>query len=208
MSCRARPELSIVLPAYNIYPDIKKLKELYPEAEVIVQEDRYRDGKGITLKRGTRRAKGKYIAWLDADYDIPPELIKGYLYLLQGARGVDVVIGEKQHPMSKVDSTGVRKFMSWAYWKITRVLFGLPVADTQTGLKVFKREVLEDVLPKTYINRFAFDLEVLVEAHSQGYIIAGLPVRVAKSKQSSITYRSCIETFIDTLLLWKRRILI
>ena len=83
--------------------------------------------------------------------------------------GADIVVASKRHPVSRVEYPWVRKLYSWGYFAIVRVLFGLRLTDTQTGLKVFKREVLDAVLPKIRINDFAFDIEILAVARHLGF---------------------------------------
>jgi hypothetical protein len=65
-------------------------------------------------------------------------------------------------------------------------LFGLNVSDTQTGIKLFRREVLEDVIPRMRVSRFAFDIELLVAAHRFGYTITEMPVQVTYLRRGSL----------------------
>ena len=55
-------------------------------------------------------------------------------------------------------------------------MFGLPVHDTQTGLKLFKTNVLQEVMPKIIIKQFAFDLEILAIACRSGFKIEEAPI--------------------------------
>jgi hypothetical protein len=86
------------------------------------------------------------------------------------------------------------------------VLFDLPVRNTQVGLKLYKREVLNKILPKTKINGFAFDIEMLSLAYQSGYKNIGeIPVKVnlilgndSKSLDLNLI-KSSINMFFDTL---------
>jgi hypothetical protein len=81
------------------------------------------------------------------------------------------------------------------------VLFGLPVKDTQTGVKVFKREVLEFVLPKIVVKRYAFDLELLVLAHMGRYKIGEAPIVLEFRNKYiyTIGIKSIFKIITDTL---------
>jgi hypothetical protein len=85
------------------------------------------------------------------------------------------------------------------------MLFGLPLRDTQTGLKLFRREVLKQAFPKVLIKRFAFDLELLVLAHHMGYRITEAPVIVNyRMKYGHIGLRAVFNIFWDTLAVFYR----
>jgi hypothetical protein len=98
-----------------------------------------------------------------------------------------------------------RRIISTIYFSFIKLLFGLPIKDTQTGLKLFKHKVLKDIFPKIVIKSFAFDLEVLAYAHRLGYKIAEAPVFIDSKRQfSRIGIKDMFVTGIDTLLVFYR----
>ena len=117
----------------------------------------------------------------------------------------DVVIGSKRHPDSKVEYPWHRRFISTTYFFLVKFLFGLPIRDTQTGIKLFRREVLAQVFPRMLVKRYAFDLELLTLAHHFGYRIAQAPVTLeTKRYQHRIRVIDILHTFWDTLAIWYR----
>lgn len=164
-------------------------------------------GKGAALRAGLSQARGAYIGFIDADGDLDPALWRPFVSLIQLYRP-DVVIGSKVHPLSEVDPdvTLPRRMCSLGYRLLVRVLFPrLPVRDTQVGIKVFRRELLEDVLPRTVERRFAFDLELLVAAQRMGYRrILPAPVSLRARARSTVTAALVARTAWDTLALaWR-----
>jgi hypothetical protein len=117
----------------------------------------------------------------------------------------DIVIGSKMHPNSVLKYPWHRKIVSRIYFGLVKLLFGLPIHDTQTGLKIFKREVIQKVLPRILVKQFAFDLEILANAHRLGYKIAEAPVAVdSKRKFTRIGLKAIFDTTIDTLAIFYR----
>jgi glycosyltransferase involved in cell wall biosynthesis len=95
--------------------------------------------------------------------------------------------------------------MSWAYYKLTRLLFRVNVRDTQTGLKLVRRDVLAASLPRLYEKRYAFDLELLVVARSLGYSrFFEAPVRVDYKFSSQIGFGSVVRIALDTAAIFYR----
>lgn len=125
-------------------------------------------GKGYAIRFGMARARGDLIGFIDAGMDINPNSISMLLEHLEWYQA-DAIVGSKTHPASKVKYSLSRKILSKGYRYLVRFFTGLNVADTQTGLKVFKRQVLEDVLPRLVVKRFAFDFEMLAVAAYLGY---------------------------------------
>lgn len=125
-------------------------------------------GKGYALTYGVKKARGNIVSFFDAGGDFDVMHIDRFVKLME-VFDADIVIGSKRHPASKVNYPTERKFYSKIYQLMIRVLFNLNIKDTQTGIKVFKKEVLEKILPRAVVKKYAFDLELLVIAKKLGY---------------------------------------
>lgn len=161
-------------------------------------------GKGWALKRAFNLASGELLFFLDSDLDIHPRQFNTLLQV-QADTGADVVIGSKRHPRSTLSYPRSRRIISSAYFFLVKILFGLPLRDTQTGIKLFRRKVLEKVFPYILVKRYAFDLELLVNAHHQGFTIAEAPVVVDyRGKFGHIGLGAIWKILVDTLAVFYR----
>lgn len=96
-----------------------------------------------------------------------------------------------------------RWLCSHLYRGATWLLFRLPVEDTQTGLKVFRREALAEVLPYSQENRFVFDVELLALLHRHHYRrIAHVPVQFRPRTTSTVGLTAILLMIADTLRLY------
>src|SRR3989344_1518920 len=161
-------------------------------------------GKGYALKTGFSQATGDIIGFIDAGGDIEYSCLSLMVNIMQFS-GADIVIGSKRHPLSQVRYPLIRHIYSFSYQLLNRILFRLNVRDTQVGVKLFRREVLKTILPHIKINRFAFDLELLVQARAFGYThIIESPVRITHRFNSTISFSVVLETLKDTIVLFRR----
>jgi len=135
-------------------------------------------GKGYAVRAGALAAHGAWVAVVDADLDLDPASIPGYLEIAR-RESLDFAIGSKRHPESIVHYPRSRRVASWWYQQLNRLLFRLDVRDTQVGLKVFSRRIVDDVMPLLLVKRFAFDLELLAVANALGFgRVRELPIRL------------------------------
>jgi glycosyltransferase involved in cell wall biosynthesis len=132
-------------------------------------------GKGAALRAGFEASSGAYVMLLDGDLDINPKQT-GRFFEEMSRTSSDIVVGSKRHPESVVQYPWHRRIVSWVYFTLVKYLVGVPITDTQTGMKLFKRKVLEDALPRMLVKTYAFDLELLSIAVSRGAKIAEAPV--------------------------------
>ncbi len=175
----------------------------HPEHVRVVRYDRNR-GKGNALICGSSYASGDYIAFLDADMDLHPEQLPVLFEILE-AKGADIVVGSKHHPLSRVSYPPLRRIYSLAYYAMIRLLFGLPLRDTQTGLKVFRASALRAILPLLLAKRFAFDIELLANAHRRGFKIVDAPVTLNfRRTLGRIKLKDVFIVLVDTLAIFYR----
>jgi len=228
-------KLSVLMPMYNeelyaaanILETDKYFKNLKINYEIIVMDDGSKDmtfkkaskmkkknihiyrikknqGKGHALKEAFKKSKGDLVMFLDGDLDIHPRQFE-VLFEIMKKENADIVIGSKRHPQSILHYPLKRKIVSTVYFFIVKLLFGLPLRDTQTGIKLFKREALEKTFHKLLIKGYAFDLELLVLAHHYGYKIKEAPVVVDyKGKYGHITFMTIFKILWDTLAVFYR----
>lgn len=213
-----KPLFSLIIPAYKQEKTIKSdleriiavMDQLRYSYEIILVVDGHIDktlseakkikstkinvvgynnnkGKGHAIRFGMARANGSIVAFIDAGMDINPN---GLSMLLEHFEwyNADIIVGSKLHPVSKVSYPLSRRMLSWGYRMLVRLLFGLSIKDTQVGLKFFRRNVLDDVLPRLLVKTYAFDIEILAVAYSLGYKrIFEAPIELDFNGMSSIT---------------------
>jgi glycosyltransferase involved in cell wall biosynthesis len=171
---------------------------------IAVKRNEVNQGKGWALKEGFRIAKGAWIVFLDSDLDLDPAQLRLF-FEIQKREKTDIVIGSKRHPGSKLKYPLKRRIISAGYFFLIKWLFNLPIRDTQTGLKLFKREVLRTVFPKVLVKRYAFDLELLVLANHSGFTISEAPVIVNyRGKFGHIKFSTVFNIFWDTMAVFYR----
>ena len=162
-------------------------------------------GKGYAVRYGMKNASGDLISFLDAGMDISP---KGIMMLMAHMDwyNADIIVGSKKHPASRVNYPIVRKLLSFGYHLGVKALFALPLTDTQSGIKIFKREVVEKILPRLLVKTYAMDIEMLAVAKYLGFdrIYEG-PIEVSFNKLTSrINWLTSFKMAWDTAAVFYR----
>ena len=161
-------------------------------------------GKGAALRAGFDASTGEYVMLLDGDLDINPKQTP-WFFEAMAAKGADIVIGSKRHKRSVVQYPWHRRFVSWVYFTLVRIFVGLPITDTQTGMKLFRREVLGESLGRMLVKTYAFDLELLAIAHQRGAKIAEAPVVIRFGNKFGALKANTVKTMaIDSLAVFYR----
>lgn len=227
----AQPEIGLVLPVYNgeafIARNIQTVLDCFDRAgmtldlvvaidgcsdesaaqartvrdpRVRVLEFPHNRGKGAVVTDGLAAAQGRFVGWLDSDLDIHPDTIVAMVHTLR-AGSVDIVVGSKRHPDSRVDYPPIRRLYSFVYQLLVRMLARVAVRDTQVGAKLLRREVADVVVPLLLVKRYAFDLEVLAVAAQFGFDrVDEAPIELAyQFSGTGINRRAIVLMMSDTL---------
>src|SRR5262249_14749411 len=167
--------LSLVIPAYNEAAVIQQaiveaelaLTRLGGDYEILVVDDGSRDdtaakvtemlaarprvrllrhahnrGYGAALRTGFEAARFDQVAFTDADCQFDLSELGSLLPL---AEQYPLVVGYRLHRQDPP----FRRFVSWGYNRVVRLLLGTGVRDCDCALKVFRKDSLANLLPET-----------------------------------------------------------
>lgn len=165
-------------------------------------------GKSFAIRLGMNEARGDYVMFLDSGMEIDPNGISMLLEHMEWYNA-DIIVGSKRHLASRVTYSWQRKLLSQGYYILVKLLFGIRIQDTQAGIKVFKKNVLQKILPRMVEKKFAGDLEMLVVADSIGFDrIFEAPIKLDytfANLTSAATFKSIVCILLDTLAIFYRK---
>lgn len=163
-------------------------------------------GKGFALKVGIDKTTYPLVLFTDGDLDLDPSVLPSWLSILDHDEA-DAVVGSKVHPDSRVEYPWSRRMLSRAFRWLTRLLVGLDLGDTQTGMKILKRDVMADAARDTDSDGFAFDLELLVRMNDEGARIVEAPVILDFDFTSTVKISAGLAAVRDLIRVsrWRRR---
>ncbi|MEO8604354.1 MAG: dolichyl-phosphate beta-glucosyltransferase [bacterium] len=153
---------------------------------LIAQPDGRNRGKGATVRLGLGAAVGAHRLFMDADNSTTLEHVERFWPHFE--TGFDVVIGSRDIGGANVVIPQVwYKELGGKLGNLFIRTFAVPgIADTQAGFKAFTARCVEDVLPRLTIERWGFDVELLVAARCRGYQIKEVPIVWRNDTASSV----------------------
>jgi glycosyltransferase involved in cell wall biosynthesis len=140
---------------------------------VVVDEPRR--GYGRAYKTGFERSRGTVIATLDADLTYPASDLLRMVEMLE-TQDLDFITTDRFANMQEGAMGAKNRLGNWVLSTVTRLLFGVKVHDSQSGMWVFRRSVLDSIVLES--DGMAMSEEIKIEAF-----------RKAKALEVPITYR-------------------
>ena len=207
-------DLTVVLPAYNEEESMPEalqqcgeLMRVMPELdiEVVVVDDGSTDGSpamldseslakpwlrvihhpanrgyGAAIKTGFAAANGRFVFYTDSDNQFDILELREILPLIEGA---DLVAGFRVYRFDPLP----RLVVSWAYNRLVRVLFRVPVRDVDCSFKLMRRERLDRLVLMS--DDFFIDTEIVARARKWNWRIKEVGVRHYPRRRGSTTVK-------------------
>jgi glycosyltransferase involved in cell wall biosynthesis len=170
----------------------ENLQATLPHVKII--ELPHNCGKGAAVREGLKASDADL--YLITDVDIPYSL-QSMLNLLNQTENIRTgVRNEDYYAKINLERARLSKALRW----FVKNLLLLKVNDTQCGLKVLD-ETSKQLMLQTTVNRYLFDLELLVlQAKQKKITLKGVPVQlrdgIMLSTLNSSIYKSEIKNFI------------
>lgn len=199
----AKPEVTILLPAYNeeqsIGATIRHIKELHPDFEILVVNDGssdntetearnagarvyshpYNIGNGAAVKTGLRHAAGEWVVMMDADGQHDPDDISR---LLEHRETFDMVVGARTKDS---DTSAHRDLANKIYNWFASYVTNFRIEDLTSGFRLFRADIVRQflyLLPNTFSYPSTITLSYLRSGRSIRYVQIQTKARQGKSK--------------------------
>ena len=165
-------------------------------------------GKGASVRRGMLAGSMPWRVFLDADNStridnlltVDREASNGANVVIASRRAADSNVIRKQHP--------IRRFLGNSAPMLTKLIALPDLSDTQCGFKAFTAEVSDDVFARAIIDRFMFDVEILLLTRRLGHEIREIGVAWDNPTESTLNVQRDLPQMLGDLFTttWRLRV--
>lgn len=160
-----------------------------------------RRGYGRAYKTGFENAKGDYIATMDADCTYPAETIPDLVRKLV-KEGLDFITTDRFAMMDKGAMSGKHKFGNWVLSATAKLLFRAKFKDSQSGMWIFKRAILERL--ELTSDGMPLSEEIKIEAWHKGFNCVELPIEY-RERVGEVKLSTWGDGWKNFKFLWRKR---
>jgi len=152
---------------------IKKLETQYASIKYLYLPQK---GKGLAIRTAWQKYRDEFDLFGFMDADLATDLT-AFPALIEGIKqGNDLVIASRYLPQSQTNRSLLRRFFSFGYRLVLKIIFGTKIKDFPCGFKMVSQAVVKNIVPKIESNQWFFDSELLYLAEKAGYKIKEIPV--------------------------------
>jgi dolichol-phosphate mannosyltransferase len=226
----------IVIPTYKEKENITRIIALIKKADkkihILVVDDNSPDGRAQAVRALRKRdetnrllerpgmmglgtayvagfkyaleKKYDYIFEMDADFSHDPKYLPDFF---REIKKYDLVVGSRYVNGVSVINWPLRRLMlSKMATMYVRFITGLPMTDTTSGFKCYRRKVLQSIdLDKIHSDGYAFQIEMHHKAWRRGFNIKEIPIIfIDRHSGSSKMSRGIVGEAL--LIVWKLRL--
>jgi glycosyltransferase involved in cell wall biosynthesis len=181
---------------------IRDLVAEHPDLDLTVILHETNKGRGATVTDGFRAARGEIAGFLDVDLEVHSRYIPSLALGIE--KGADVATVRRIYAFQARSLD--RYFMSRGYSALVRRLLAVPLRDTETGYKFFRRSTVLPLLDEIEDPGWFWDTEFMVRAHRRGLRIAEIPGAYVRRDDKTSTVRGIRDSvrYFGKLLAFRR----
>lgn len=158
-------------------------------------------GRGGAVSDGFRLSQAPIVGYIDIDLETHCRYIPACVEEIEAGADVAVAWRVYKFYVRSVD----RYILSQGYHWLSQRLLNVPLQDTETGFKFFRRERLMPLLDEIEDQRWFWDTEVMVRAYHKGYRIVEVPALFLRRFDKRSTVNSLQDSLTYLQRLWRFR---
>lgn len=129
-------------------------------------------GKGGAIRYGLEQSTAAYVLISDVDWSVNPSWIPRLLT----SQGELIIAVREGHGARRIGEPVWRHLLGRVFNRYVQWMAMAGHADTQCGCKILSRKAVKTLLPHLKTNGWAFDVELLAQAHIWGILVSEVPV--------------------------------
>ena len=163
-------------------------------------------GRGGTVTEGMKRARGKYVGYLDIDLEVHCRYIPSMLLALD--QGYDGATAFRVYRIQMNPNFLFRHLLSMGYRFLVHRLLRLPYRDTETGYKFFRREKIAPLLEKVTSRGWFWDTEIMALSWYHQLQVIEIPALFTRRNAKTSTVKPLRDSwnYMRELIRFRQRI--
>ena len=141
-------------------------------------------GKGLAIKRTWQKYQDDFDFFVFMDADLATDLAALLpLVLALDKENYDLAIGSRNLKESKIERSLWRRFFSFGYGLLAKLILGTKISDSTCGFKAVNKKVVQEIMPLVKNQTWFFDSELVYLAEKKDFKIKEIPVRWAEPRK-------------------------
>ncbi|XP_057381901.1 dolichol-phosphate mannosyltransferase subunit 1-like [Daphnia carinata] len=154
----------------------KQLQTIYGDKNIVLRPREKKLGLGTAYIHGIKHATGNFVVIMDADLSHHPKFIKEFIEK-QKENNYDIVSGTRYSGNGGVYGWDLkRKIISRGANYVTQVLLRPGASDLTGSFRLYKKEVLKQLVQSCKSKGYVFQMEMVIRARQFGFTIGEVPI--------------------------------
>jgi len=154
----------------------KQLQTIYGTSKICIHSRPGKLGLGSAYRDGLKLCKGNFIFLMDADLSHNPEHIPDFIKE-QKKNDFDIITGTRYAKGGGVAGWDLKRILTSRGANLIADLLLRPgISDLTGSFRLYKKEVLEELMLSVRGKAYVFQMEVIVRAKKRGFTVSEVPI--------------------------------